>query len=531
MERKSQQKEGKNTLPKYYNEALDSPLSKECIKIYNEDWHIIDWLNLRFSGSFYELPKSIVNCDDMKAQVIESQNTDEMIKSSQFEGIIKLEQYALETEFSISVARKESRVNLFSVYPDLLTRKGTFIKLKEEDLNNNDCFDLNKDIQFLFKCNQVDFGLKLEDGTPLEPYFTNACIFDAKNGKITEEFRFDLNNEKARELITWTNENKYNNPSAIFKVESPSNDLYLVLRVEKILQASPTNSYIKAKEEGNNNKIAGKLFKHLKENCARLSMFRQPFVWTAKPIFSLNSNRLDTNKNFSSFYKQDSNRITDEDIAKQLLSTGNEKFKSSTIVPGKVMVDIKEVESLNEVETEAIQIQSLNLIPTPNTEFVNFLYVYPKSLKFDSQSVFAKARNIAITIELRDDDSNEKSKSIRAILGRPHEPELVERVTCTVQHHNTCPNFYDEIKIALPTNLTEKHHLLFSLHHVSCNLKRDAPLTTSIGYAWLQIYPRNKVVCEPVSLSIASHLPTGYLNYQQLGLGKGVRKLKIEFLN
>ncbi len=39
-----------------------------------------------------------------------------------------------------------------------------------------------------------------------------------------------------------------------------------------------------------------------------------------------------------------------------------------------------------------------------NDEFKSFLYVYPKSLKYDTQKSYSKARNILVRVELRDTD-------------------------------------------------------------------------------------------------------------------------------
>jgi len=39
-----------------------------------------------------------------------------------------------------------------------------------------------------------------------------------------------------------------------------------------------------------------------------------------------------------------------------------------------------------------------------NSDYKNWLYIYPKSLKYDTQKVFAKARNILLRIEMRNND-------------------------------------------------------------------------------------------------------------------------------
>lgn len=47
----------------------------------------------------------------------------------------------------------------------------------------------------------------------------------------------------------------------------------------------------------------------------------------------------------------------------------------------------------------------------PYTTFVNHLFIYPQSLCFDSQKLFSRARNVALTIEVRESDA-EGAKSI-----------------------------------------------------------------------------------------------------------------------
>lgn len=50
----------------------------------------------------------------------------------------------------------------------------------------------------------------------------------------------------------------------------------------------------------------------------------------------------------------------------------------------------------------------------PYTTFVHHLFIYPQSLSFDSQKLFSRARNVALTIEVRDSDAD-GAKSIPVI--------------------------------------------------------------------------------------------------------------------
>lgn len=53
-----------------------------------------------------------------------------------------------------------------------------------------------------------------------------------------------------------------------------------------------------------------------------------------------------------------------------------------------------------------------------------------------------------------------------------------------------CPSFYDEVKIALPGNLKQNHHLLFTIFHISCQKKpqdAQAPIETPVGYTVIEL--------------------------------------------
>lgn len=53
-----------------------------------------------------------------------------------------------------------------------------------------------------------------------------------------------------------------------------------------------------------------------------------------------------------------------------------------------------------------LELASINTsLEHPHSAYVNHLYVYPMSLNFDSQKIYARARNIACCVEIRDSDS------------------------------------------------------------------------------------------------------------------------------
>lgn len=101
------------------------------------------------------------------------------------------------------------------------------------------------------------------------------------------------------------------------------------------------------------------------------------------------------------------------------------------------------------------------------------------------------------------------------------------KISCPVLHHNTNPTWYEEIKLRLPLNITNQHHILFSFVHVSCDLskKRDAGslFENPVGYSWLPLLTKGKINIDEQCIPVAAILPSGYLAIQPLGLGKGVR--------
>jgi hypothetical protein len=71
----------------------------------------------------------------------------------------------------------------------------------------------------------------------------------------------------------------------------------------------------------------------------------------------------------------------------------------------------------------------------------------------------------------------------------------VRWVVMQVVYHNKAPTFQDEVKIKLPTRLTDKLHLLFTFYNVSVARpkKGEDELETPIGYAVLPLYENGKL--------------------------------------
>ncbi|CAH0557569.1 unnamed protein product [Brassicogethes aeneus] len=472
----------------------------------------------------------------------------------------QLMKYARETDVSIARSRKDQREKLFLLYPQLA------MNLKPQS-SSQEMLDPYKEIfghRVLLKCENVKFKLQAVDDREnlcqVEPYFTTLCLFDARTGrKLTENFHFDVNNASIRNTLSCMNGDISANldlpqklptdwilfrRQAILSVTNPHSEIFLVVRIEKVLQGGICQSsepYVKANRDP---KISLKTYRNIATCCQRLGKYRMPFAWAARPLFRLYSNELDTNSDFHAIYRQETNKLTDDELLKLLTEYRKpDKFSKFTVIPGTLQINVSAVHDLpqNSLTTSLLPLKPFPLPPThepsieimefegnsekeihPYSTFVNHLYVYPQSLNFDTQKTFTRARNIACVIELRDSD-NEEAKGLQCIYGRPDQQPLVAQTSCAVLHHNTIPTWYEEVKIKLPTNILSTHHLLFTFYHISCDItkKREISIENCVGYSWLPLLHKGKLNVDVQSVPVAAHLPPGYLSIHPFGLGRG----------
>ncbi|RZC34337.1 dedicator of cytokinesis protein 9 [Asbolus verrucosus] len=471
----------------------------------------------------------------------------------------QLIKYARETDVSIASARKEIRNKLFTLYPHLVAN----LKSPSSSQNQVEPYREVFGNRIFLKCENIKFRLQAVDEKEnlcqVEPYHTTLCLFDAKNSrKLTENFHFDVNSSCIRKTMFNNHEPdvKLELPQgltqqwlffprqALISITNPHPDIFLVVRIEKVLQGGicqSSEAYVKANKDP---KISLKVYKNIGTCCQRLGNYRMPFAWAVRPLFRLYSNELDNTSEFHAIYRQEPNKLTDEELLKLLSEYRKpDKFSKFTVIPGSLQIKITAMNELpsNCLTTALVPLKPFPVPPStdptleitefeassekdvhPYTTFVNHLYVYPLNLNFDTQKMFARARNIACIVELRDSD-NEEARGLQCIYGRPGQSLLVSQASCAVLHHNTIPTWYEEIKIKLPINLLSTHHLLFNFYHISCDItkKRENGIENCVGYAWLPLLHKGKLNVEVQTIPVAAHLPPGYLSVHPFGLGKG----------
>ncbi|XP_048400109.2 dedicator of cytokinesis protein 11 isoform X2 [Stegostoma tigrinum] len=480
----------------------------------------------------------------------------------------ELMKYARESDYLNKVNRNEGRCKLFVM--DLEAQKLDFSGI-EPDVRP---FEEKFGKRFMVKCHDLTFALQgcvneQANGMPtnVEPFFVTLALFDAKNNcKISEDFHVDLNPPAVRQMFLGSVEGgpengatAPNSPTGnddrvkgvaerllrypkqgIFSVTAPHPDIFLVARVEKVLQggiAQCAEPYIKSSDA---NKAAQKVLKAAKQICSRLGGYKMAFAWAARPVFKDTEGLFDTSGKFSPFYKQDSNKLSNEDLLKMLNDLRKtEKMSKLQVIPGNFDVAIEcvppdisncvtssymPVKPFEESSCSCVSFEVEEFVPNiakymyPFTGFKNHLYVYPIQLKYDNQKAFAKARNIAVYVEVRDSDGD-KSRPLKCIYGKPGDHVFTTKACATVVHHQQCPEFYNEIKIELPVHLHEKHHLLFTFYHISCEIntkgttKKRENIESQVGYAWQPLMKDGRVVTSEQHLSVSSNLPPGYLGH------------------
>ncbi|XP_070400085.1 dedicator of cytokinesis protein 9 isoform X6 [Nothobranchius furzeri] len=463
--------------------------------------------------------------------------------------------------------RNETRLKLFTLDPD--TQRLDFSGI-EPDVKQ---FEEKFGKRVLVNCNDLSFNLQScvaenEEGptTNVEPFYVTLSLFDIQNGrKISSDFQVDLNHPSVRGMVP-SNTSQHMNGGAdgrpagqrfihevseaalqyprqgVFSVTCPHPDIFLVARIEKVLQGGINHCAEPYMKSSDSTKMAQKVLKNAKLACNRLGQYRMPFAWAARSLFKDASGTLDKCARFSALYRQDSNKLSNEDMLKLLADFRKpEKMAKLPVILGNLDVTIDSVapDLTNCVTSSYIPVKQFDVnersniffeveefVPCiakcsqPFTIYNNHLYVYPKHLKYDGQKSFAKARNLAVCVEFKDSD-DEEAVSLKCIYGRPGGPLFTKTAFTSVLHHQHNPEFYDEFKIELPTQLHEKHHLLFTFYHVSCesnskaSTKKRDMVETQVGYAWLPLLKDGRVIMNESHVPVASNLPTGYLSCQE----------------
>lgn len=283
----------------------------------------------------------------------------------------QLMKYGRETDMTIAQARRETRKRLFGTIHSQFPR----MPLEPPVEPFKEVFGQ----RIFIKCEELKFRLQssFDDHDKLcqlEPYLTSLALYDAKAGrKLTENFYFDLNDDHVREMLHCSNSQssspcctpKINGTNgikngngyyreypeewimrsrqAIFSVTAPHPDIFIVIRIEKILQGGINQSsepYLKAAKDP---KLGAKTLKSIKQYSQKVGHYRMPFAWTARPLFRLYSSELDNDNSFPGLFRHDCNKLKDEELLKILSDYRKpEKLSKLTTIPGSIKLSLKQ---------------------------------------------------------------------------------------------------------------------------------------------------------------------------------------------
>nr|XP_037877673.1 dedicator of cytokinesis protein 7 isoform X2 [Bombyx mori] len=454
--------------------------------------------------------------------------------------------------------------------------------------------------RILVVCHQ----LKLE--LDVEPLFASMALYDAKEKKkLSENFYFNLNSECTRQMLSAHVPHadiSTLSRSAIFEVQNPSPDVFLVIRVEKVLQGDINECvepYIK--DDKNREKVRASA----QAACSRLGKYRMPLAWSAVSLLNIlsgsnsldrdqpdkdtlsvgsNTNSLDRKASSSSlealrrragevggsltrkgslerrapppdhlaaalptfspvvitltsFFKQEPDKLRDEDLYKFLaeIKRPSSAPKKLKCIPGTLKIEVcpcpdevkngltPELAKLSPYGDENVrpckEVLSfpLQAPAVPHYQYRNLMYLSVRDLNLAAYTSRAgSARNITVRIQLM--SGEQEDAALPAIFGRSACSEFTTEAYTTVIYHNKNPSLYDEIKLKLPADLGDQHHLLFTFLHISCQRKPVAPdleknVETPVGYSWLPLCRNGKLSCGEFSLPVMQEEPPDNYSY------------------
>ncbi|KAK6028421.1 hypothetical protein OSTOST_05532 [Ostertagia ostertagi] len=232
--------------------------------------------------------------------------------------------------------------------------------------------------------------------------------------------------------------------------------------------------------------------------------------------------------NLNSFFRQEADRLSDEDLYKLLADARRpggklSRLKTFAVDMGLQLSGGTGEELLMRLSPEMLRVAPFSGGPgteltkdiqefpakgfyMANTSYRNLMYIYPKSANLTNRP--GTARNISIKVELM----NAQEQPLRVLYSRGAGSDMVSVARTAVIYHNKTPHITDEIKLRIPVDLDDGHHLLFTFYHISCKSNnKDEETEYPIGYSWLPLLRDSRLSTGDFNLPIClDRLPSSY---------------------
>uniref|UniRef100_A0A8C1C2J8 Dedicator of cytokinesis 8 n=2 Tax=Cyprinus carpio TaxID=7962 RepID=A0A8C1C2J8_CYPCA len=563
------------------------PHVRDCVQSYTQPWLVVSrrtqgygWiayserteairlLQRQTFESDEKSPSLAELCDDTARTTLTSSdfNLRALQPDRRVENLLRFSSPEELDRFNLEARSSNRYGELFGLYPPTDEEDAVAIRPIP------DCPKEHFGQRILVRCQAIKFDIEIE------PLFATMALYDLKEKKkISENFHFDINTDQMKGFLrahTPHTDASTLARSAIFSISYPSPDIYLVIKIEKVLQQGEIGDcaepymVLKESDAAKNREKLEKLKNQAEGFCQRLGRYRMPFAFATVNIMSAinstlerdtsdtdsingkgtmekkglprrNSDRfsmMEDNYILSGFKpltvycvcRQEGERLSDEDLFKFLAdikrSSGQRRVK---IIPGYLklevspvpetvpgclspeLIPVKPVSEKNPRPVKEVLEFPSSEVYVPHNIYRNLLYVYPLRLNLTNR--LTSARNITVKIQFM--SGEDPSCAMPVIFGKSSGPEFLREVYTPVTYHNRSPDFYDEIKICLPARLTEKHHLLLTFYHISCQQKQNqtGSVESLIGYSWLPMLNNDRLQtgqqCLPI---ILDKLPVNY---------------------
>nr|XP_033779445.1 dedicator of cytokinesis protein 6 isoform X3 [Geotrypetes seraphini] len=422
--------------------------------------------------------------------------------------------------------------------------------------------------RILVKCISLKFEIEIE------PIFGILALYDVREKKkISENFYFDLNSETVKGMLHGQGAHPAISTlarSALFSITYPSPEIFLVIKLEKVLQQGDIGEccepymVLKESEASKNKEKLEKLRGQAEQFCARLGKYRMPFAWTAIHLMNIISSTGSLEKgdsdseserkgtwnerkrktldrvsvgedvcgfsNFrpatltvTNFFKQEGDRLSNDDLYKFLadMRRPSSALRRLRPVTAQLKIDISPAPESPQysLSPELLHVKPYpDLRVRPTKEILEFpareVYV-PYTSYRNLLYVYPRSLNFSsrqgsvrnIAVKIQFMAGEDANQALPVIFGKSSCSEFTKEAYSAVVYHNRSPEFYEEFKMKIPPYLTDNDHLLFTFYHVSCQQKQNTPLEAPVGYTWVPLMQHGRLRTGHFSLPVSVEKP------------------------